>query len=267
MKILLMTNTKMPCGVGQFGLQHAEALKKLGHWVQVFEPTLEKHWPEGDLDFYDVVHVNYHAGTIGFLQPPPEKPRLLSCFLHESATGYWFGAPDVIFSAEETPGHILQWMPVPDVVGLAPTPPPDRITAATSTLRQAGIDWAEPALEKFQIPFDHGQGKGWIPLADEVYRLSRASFLIYWYGGANPGQSAGIMTGVAAQRPIILNENRMFESLREYDDELYRIATNPEDGIQEVLEDLHCEMARIPRRLRAERSWRVAAERMASHWG
>lgn len=274
MKILYCTNLpeRGPCGVAEYGAECIKALEKAGHYVYRWEPTLACHWPVPEFfaDF-DIVHLNYHAATIGFVQPPPVKPRLLSAFIHEPASGHWFGEADVLFSAEPemVPGHVGLFMPVPEAGALEyfSREEDDDFICGTSTLRSAGVDWAEPALAAAEIFFDYGQFKShWYTMEEEVQRLAYCDFLIYWYGGANPGQSAGVMTGVAAQRPIVLNSNRMFESLREYDDELYRAAT-PEEGIAEVVRDLRAGCARIPRRLRAERSWSEAVKIMEGAWG
>jgi hypothetical protein len=285
MRILYCTNLPQrgPCGVAEYGNECWKALLKYlprlhpdeALELVVWEPTLQQHWPDRDLSVFDVIHLNYHAATIGFVQPPPVKPRLLSAFIHEPASGHWFGEADVLFSAEPemVAGHVGLFMPVPDADGYAEVAnmvsPEDGkgLICGTSTLRSAGVDWAAPVLDAAGITFDYGQHKShWFTMAEEVRRLSTCDFLIYWYGGANPGQSAGVMTGVAAQRPIVLNSNRMFESLRGYDGELYRAAT-PEEGIALVVSDLRAGCARIPRRLRVERSWANAVKVMEGAWG
>jgi hypothetical protein len=271
-RILYCTNLpeRGPCGVTEYGAECLKALRKAGYEVHSWEPTLEKHWPSAAMiECFDVIHLNYHAATIGFMQPPPVKPRVLSAFIHEPASGHWFGEADVLFSAEPemVPGHVGLFMPCPDVEVYDWENLDGEVKlAATSTLRSAGVDWASEPLAAAGIMFDYGQNKDrWYSMEDEVRRLSAADFLIYWYGGANAGQSAGVMTGVAAQRPIILNGNRMFESLRGYDDELYR-ADSPEEGIAKVVADLRSGCARIPRRLRVERSWSKAVEIMEGAW-
>ena len=270
MRILYCTNLpeRGPCGVAEYGAECVKALRKAGHYVYDWEPTPAFHWPVPEFfEGFDVVHMNYHAATIGFVQPPPVRPRILSAFLHEPASGFWFGEPDVIFSAEDLiPGHKLLFMPCPEGVLMPVTNMGEPFVCGTSTLRGAGVDWAALPLAATGIVFDYGQHKDhWYTMQEEIMRLHACDFLIYWYGGANAGQSAGIMTGVAAQRPIVLNSNRMFESLRGYDDELYRAET-PEAGIAAVIADLRAGCARIPRRLRADRSWADAVKIMEKEW-
>ena len=258
----------MECGVAEFGRQHVTALEEQGHFVYVWTPSPQEHWPPR-VESFDVVHVNYHPGTLGFLQPCPQKPRLLSAFMHEPGAGYWFGTPDVTFSAETN-----LFMPVVDYTpsGVEVWRTGYQIVAGTSSLRQAGVDWVAPVLEKMGIDYDHGQPKfgflsrpAWRDTYAEVNRLAHCTFLVYWYPGANAGQSAGIAMALAAQRPVLLNHNRMFSSLEEYADELY-FADDIGVGVKEVLSDLYCGVARVPRRARSARLWSKAVAIMEKEW-
>lgn len=276
MRILFVSNhTTEKCGVAEFGRQNVAALEALGHDVVVWTPTPDDHeWPHS-VALYDVIHVNYHPGTINYLRPLEalRRPKL-SAFFHEPGTLHQFGDPEVSFQAEyplpDLPGnHQLLFMPVPDY-----TPPPqlwhapnmgqEKYMVGWSSIRQDGADHVRAHLLQY---FSEEQARldCWRKTDREIERLAECDYLVYWYGGANRGQSAGVTMGIAAQRPIVLNHNRMFESLEEYEDELYFCA-DLEEGLAEVTHDLHHGIAKIPRRAKQERSWTKAAITMASAW-
>src|SRR5260221_6990630 len=104
MRILFISNSpKLECGCAEFGRQHVAALRSAGHAVLDHAPAYPEEcytWSDGSTGF-DLIHVNYHPGTVGWMQPPRLKPACpISAFNHEKGSTYWFGKPDIEFSAE-----------------------------------------------------------------------------------------------------------------------------------------------------------------------
>lgn len=267
MKILLVSNWQTErCGVAEFGRQQAAALRAAGHTVTEWAPTLERHWPflPPVQDYEDVIHVNFHPGTLGFLTGTGSRQPPLSLFKHEPPGGCTI-EPRArwVFSAEQDAPPHHTFFPMP-CVSYKPMSKPITGLLGFSSLRKGGLDWVGPVAERLGLDVDAGATE-WLPIGEEVERLAQCEFLVYWYGGAYAGQSAGIMTGVAAERPILLNRNRMFKSLWPYEDELY-IRDDLEAGMREVISDIEHGHPRIPYRLKADRNWDKLIPLMVASW-
>lgn len=262
---MLSNWSTIKCGVAEFGRQHAAALSAMGHKVVAGTPIVHgQHWPEQIME-YDILHANFHPLTIGHITPPPDPHPPLSVFKHEPPGGCSLeSAAQWIFAAEQAEPH-YKLFPMPCLSYVPPTVMPHWRLVGTSTLRRDGIDWVKPVAEKLGLTFDYGQVKDWWSIEAEIRRLSQCAFLAYWYGGPYSGQSAAVMTGVAAQRPILLNRHRMFDSLLPYSDELY-FSDDIEDGMKQILSDLERDRARVPRRLKRDRQWETLLPTMTDLW-
>jgi hypothetical protein len=289
MRILLVSNTTLRCGVAQMGRRMFCALTgaKDEGWESIRvgrRGDLEVAWWPADhpltlpdsLEEFDVVHLNYHPGTIGHITPTRWGTPKLSVFFHEPGTGSaWFVAADLKITASVEAGAKYLPVPVPDLPLRAdfqagafrfwgPNGEISRpIKIGHSSIRRDGIDWVQPVIERHP-DWRLECSEEWLSDAQEVERLAACDLSIFHPHSGNPGQSSAVVMGIAARRPLLINSSPMLRTLWD-SPEVYRYE-DPEAGIQAILADLRAGRARYPLRLAEERSWKVAAERLQGWW-
>lgn len=298
MRILYVSNSaSLVCGVGNYGRQCVEAAKRIGLDITDWDAVFPKRLPP-DAAEYDRIHLNWHPGTIGHLQEVdvPRGPRL-SVFLHEPDCTLPEGMAmraDALIAAEPRDGMRLFLPPCPDyrpVTDWAHQPPGMReIVIGLSSIRKSGLDRLAPAVERYNrelrtawvdangplLPYEvlpdewhlatgSNSPDGWLSDEAEVERLAQCTLNVAHYHGANQGQATGVMTAIAARRPVLINSNRMLENLFD-EPELYRIE-DVRDGIERILHDIRDGCERRPLQLAEKRSWGRMIWQLKEVWG
>jgi hypothetical protein len=291
MRVLLVSNTTLRCGVAQMGRRMFCALTGAPDekWeaMRVWGPPGDQvvWWPADhphDIpevgDQFDVIHLNYHPGTVGHILPHKPERAKLSVYFHEPGTGQeWWDLADLRITSEPREGAKYLPVPVPDYIpesypphqgllqsfaNVTGAPVPVRI--GHSSIRRDGIDWVEPAISRH--PYWHLDcSSEWLSDEQEIERLAACDLTIFHPHSGNPGQSSAVVMGIAAQRPLLINSSPMLRTLWD-SEEVYRYE-DPEVGIQVILDDLRAGRARYPLRLAEERSWKRAAETLRGWWG
>ena len=274
LRILLVTNSALRCGVARYGRDLAAALTARGHHVVQHHadrcalPLLKP----GDVD---AVLVNWMAGTIPNVGPDSLPPGIPSAvYFHESfcrnnapRCPLWTTA-DVVFvpepvereGARRPPVYVP--MPCPDFV---PTDKPadNMILLGNSSIRREGFDLALMVAGTHGWHIDFGEPGMWFSNEDEVKRLAACTANLYLYSNGWGGQSAAVMSAVAARRPIILSRCRQFETLFPHEDELYFVEdlspATVAQAVRTVLADMREGWEKRPVKLAKERCWATAA--------
>ncbi len=69
MRVLFVSNHEQErCGIAEYGRLHADALEANGIEVVRWSALYPKYLPP-DAEEYDVVHLNWHPGTINHILP------------------------------------------------------------------------------------------------------------------------------------------------------------------------------------------------------
>jgi len=290
MRVLLVSNTTLRCGVAQMGRRMFCALTGAADegWESIRvgrRGDLEVAWWPADhpltlpdsLEEFDVVHLNYHPGTLGHLWAQRMKSAKLSVFFHEPDTGSgWWGAADLHILAEDIGEGKYLPVPVPDYlpknfvqfhgahVPMEHYRPGDSsVHIGHSSIRRDGIDWVAPVIERHPA-WRLECSESWLPDAQEIERLAACDLTIFHPHSGNPGQSSAVVMGIAARRPLLINSSPMLRTLHG-NPEVYQYE-DPEEGVEVILRDLREGKARYPLRLAEERSWKRAAQQLVSWW-
>ncbi len=295
-KILLISNNETErCGVALVGRHLLQAAWRAGLKMLAWHATPEEPLPLQAKEF-DVIHVNWHAGPLGHLQPGmfPEGPKL-SVFIHEPASlCNLVERADLVISAEPGINGVAKRLEVllPPCLDYSPQSTWDgyELTLGSSGIRRDGLDWVAGAVQRQQVELVQQDGPlglgevhpgawrlepssadpdGWLSDEAEIERLAQCAMTVFHYHSAYSGQSYAAMLGVAARRPVLVNRNRMLEHLWASEraaEELY-IYDDVAEGIYQVVQDLREDRERRPWKLAKERSWGKAIKRMEEWWG
>lgn len=282
MRILIVSHTRLKCGVAEFGRLQAEALQKNGIDVVEWQADYPTYLPP-DAEEYDIVHLNWHGGTINHILPQhlPKIPQI-SCFFHESTQiwerdGYpklWDGVQHR-FTAEPMEGGTYFPHPGPDVDVSDLWPFPEDIFIGTSGLRKDGLDWIVPVFKEKGWHHD-GSRDRWLSTSAEVRRLARCTINVAHYHSAYAGQSGGVMVMVAARRPILINSSRMLRILKMYSNHLFmpteiippQVYCNDDvaAGVETILRDIEKGEEIRPDWLADNYCWSVRCKKMIEQW-
>ena len=292
MRILYVSNhnTQM-CGVANYGRQCYDAAKSIGLDIDGWDASHPGALPDDAMD-YDRIHLNWIAGTLGHLQPIdiPRGPRV-SIFLHEpdSKPEGIIERCDSVIAAEERPWvtHLLE-PPCPSyepMTDWAHQPPELReLVFGISGIRKTGLDRLEPAVEmhnrelaaKYDLqPGEVPEGQwrisqgmespdAWLSDEAEIERLAQCTLNVAHYHGGYGGQGTGVMTLIAARRPVLINSNQMLTNLFG-ESELYRVE-DVRAGIELILQDIRDGRERRPLKLAERRSWKKQIWKMKEAW-
>jgi hypothetical protein len=294
MRVLLLSNSGTErCGVAQYGRHLIEAANVTGHDVEDYDASYPRTVPTW-AKAYDVIHVNWHAATVGHLTPdmfPPGVPVTL--FLHEPAHICPLEQiAKVLFSTEkperEHGGNFV----------LFPHPCPLYVPQTRWTLdeygwrigltgiRRDGAEWVESAVAAQNAellaqdgPLEPGEvhpgawslsesarnPDGWLSDEGELERLASCALVVHHYHSNYSGQSYGVMMSVAAGRPILLNTCRMLQNLLA-EPELY-VEDDVAAGIEQVIRDIRDRKERRPIRLWDSRRWDRRFMDLVQVWG
>ncbi len=293
MRILFVSHTRERCGIAEYGRLHVQALR--ANQVDVVEWAADYPiYLPPDAEEYDVIHLNWHPVTINHILPEhlPKRPKI-SCFFHESAPvwethGYpvlWEGV-EFRWTSEPMVGGTYFQVPCPDVdIEDPPTeafnlgPALGEVILGTSGIRGEGLDRIIPACERRGWSHRGSNSKVWLPMPEEVKRLSSCTINIAHYHSGYTGQSMAVMTLVAARRPVLINSNRMLRTIKMFSHPIpdpYRIdGTIPaqvyciedvEEGIDTILEDMSEGVARRPTWLAHIYRWSFRVRLMIERW-
>lgn len=303
MRILFVGNNKTErCGVAEFGRHAVAALRKLGHevrdwdWKTDFGPSYTHDAHHGQ---YDVVFVNWHAGTLGWQEFDVgargcrRHGGVVSAYLHESSPAWnmpehrppLLDQVDVAFvdhpkvagaSYFRTPVWDVQ--PVKDNVA-------GHVCIGTSGIRREGVAAVSIACQKWCWLENHSHGE-WLSDQDEVTRLAGSWINVAHYGAGFGGQASAMGALIAAGQPILINSNRMLETWQQFSKMLANVEQLPggfqlasgieaqlyldddlEHGLLTILADIRDGVARRPTWLKEAFSWPRQAERMVQEWG
>ncbi len=280
MRVLLVTNLSAPrCGIQNFGVQTATALRRAGaevtEWDGTYQAIYEKPYLPDDAASYDVIHFNWHPVTINHYTPDhfPAGP-ILSVYLNDLPP--WSSCPvfdraAVRFSAEDHPGCLTLPYPIADWV----TDPPDSaevFTVGWSGVRGDGAKEIAHACKELGYQTNAPDGV-WRSFEEEVRRLARSSVNVCWYHEER-GISGGASQVAAARRPMILNGSPMFRHFHPYSLEFYferstgRTATLIELPalLVEAYADWKQRRMIEPCTILKDLSWSTAATRMLEVW-
>lgn len=300
MKILLVSNHATErCGVAQYGRHLFNAAANAGVPIVPWHSTPKAPLPD-EAEAFDLIHVNWHAATVGHLQPEHfEGGPPLSVFIHEPASlcplipqaalvlstepsieGYDRVLPHRF---EVFPNPCLDYIPRAEWDGL-------EVTLGFSGIRRDGLDWIEGAVGRQRLELVDQDGApglgevnphawrlcpsssdpdGWLSDEAELERMASHALNVYHYHSANSGQSYAVMTGIAARRPLLVNRNRMMEHVWSepgIGDEVY-VVDDVAEGIHEIVRDLREGREKRPFELAKRRSWSLAVETLAGWWG
>lgn len=296
MRVLFVTNVGPRCGVSQFGSQNAAALLAAGQDVTVHLADYPTYLPENSEKF-DVVHINFHPGTLGHIQPQhlPKKP-LISIFWHETSPRWGreetapplFYAPNALhFAAEPIMGMkffpipVADYMPEPnlwDIGGVdtinrfqvlpeeLPEPP---VLIGHTGLRRDGLDWLAHVCERRGWAISPSEG--WRSLEEEIERLARCHLVVCHSHAGYAGMASAPMTAVAARRPILINSGRMLSVLSRINEvdfggsQLYK-DDNLERGIETILEDIASGREKRPLEIAKFFCWSRRVHAMIEEW-
>lgn len=284
MKILLVSNGGTErCGVAQYGRHLYEAARFAGIRMVDWDASGGRGLPEG-AEAFDLIHVNWHAATIGHLSPehfPKGVP--VTIYLHEPASlSPLLDIAVGVFATEVLPLELIgrgNTFLYPN-----PCPPYRPVTEwsfsehgwkiGNSGIRHDGLDWVSGAIaaqnaellvrdgvpepgevnpNAWMLSQSSHDPDGWLSDEAELERLASCALCIYHYHSGNSGQSYAVMMGVAAGRPLLLNSNRMLQNLL-VEPELY-VHDDAAAGIELVIRDIRDGRERRPWKLREERSW------------
>ena len=303
MRVLLVSNTTLRCGVAQMGRRMYGALIQTGgvdpggdHWkgTQVAKWTEKSYldnavvwWPADhpyDIpevgDEFDVIHLNYHPGTVGHIRPAKPAGAKLSVYFHEPGTGQeWWDLADLrIVSEPYISDKVVKYLPVP-VPDYLPKnfvqfqgahvpmehyrPGDSSVHIGHSSIRRDGIDWVAPVIERHP-DWRLECSSEWLSDPEEIERLAACDLTIFHPHSGNLGQSSAVVMGIAARRPLLINSSPMLRTLHG-NPEVYQYE-DPEEGVEVILRDLREGKARYPLRLAEERSWKRAAQQLVSWW-
>lgn len=273
MKVLLANNSTLRCGVAAYGRNLANALRGLGHEVVQHNSDLAHGLPPDYLcETFDVLLINWMAGTLGFLRPehvPTSVP--MAMYFHESfcennrpRCPIWDKC-QVVFTPEPcAEGAVVVEFPCPEY---EPPPSPtgqSGVVLGNSSIRREGCGTIEEVAQRngWVASFS---GDGWVTDEAEVERLAQSTVNLYLYSNGFGGQSSGVMTAVAARRPIILSRCRQFETLFPFEDQLYFVDDLSPDSVEgavwRVLADISEGQEKRPNQLARERCWSVQARK------
>jgi hypothetical protein len=298
-RVLLVSNPLTErCGVGQYGRHLWQALVRADVAVESWHSTPESPLPD-PVPEVDLIHVNWHAATVGHLQPfhflggPP-----LSVFVHEPMSVCPLNPQAALMLATERtlhpetgvphrfelfPNPCLDYVPRSDWDGL-------EITLGFSGIRHDGLDWIEGAIDRQRLELVERDGPpgpgevnphawrlcpsskdpdGWLSDEAELERMAQHAMNVYHYHSGNSGQSYAVMMAIAARRPLLLNHNRMLEHIwnePEAEDEVY-VVDDVAEGVHAVVKDLREGREKRPERLAKRRAWSQAAPKLVEWWG
>lgn len=266
------------CGVALFGQQQAQALREQGIKVDVWEAGYPRYLPETAGE-YDVVHINFHPGTLGHIQEqhlPIEEP-VLSLWSHEWSPEWLLKdkAPSLIWAVDvaqcsdpEATWPVKYWpLPIPDYKPVPVSMIGRPVRIGYTGLRGDGLDWIASICKEQGWLLD--KPKGWLSLEQEIDRLSRCHFNVVHSHSAYSGSSSSATLAVAARRPVLVNSGRMLKGIRDLDancgKELY-INDDFKTGVDIILAELSEGSARRPIRLATEHSFAMETEKLVRAW-
>jgi hypothetical protein len=293
MNVLMLGNHLTErCGVAQYQRHMTQALRDIGVNALSWHSTAEEPLPENASEF-DLIHVNWHAGTVGHLGSLslPEVPT--SIFIHEPAHPLpKIGVEaNLIISTEEIECLNFKLL-LPPCLDYSPQATWDgmELTIGNSGIRRDGLDWVQGAIarndaelaQQYGVP-EPGEfnprawrlcpsaedADGWLSDEAEIERLAGCAMNVAHYHSGNSGQSYGVMLSLAANRPLLLNRNQMLKHLWQEElaeSELY-VIDDVTEGILQIVQDLRDGVERRPWRLREKRSWGKAAIQLGKWWG
>lgn len=297
-KVLLVSNNETErCGVALVGRHLLQAGQQAGLKILAWHSTPAEPLPVQASEF-DVIHVNWHAATLGHLRQEhfPEGPKV-SLYIHEPASrcnlverADLVVASEGALSPESGRAKRLEVL-LPPCLDYSPLSTWDGTewTLGATGIRRDGLDWVAGAVQRQGVELQEQDGPlgpgevhpqawrieassqdpdGWLSDEAEVERLAACAMTVFFYTSGNSGQSVGVMMGISARRPLLINRNRMLSNLWEDPvaaSELY-VYDDCASGIYAIVQDLREGRERRPFKLAARRSWANAIQQYKKWW-
>ncbi len=235
MRVLLVANFSTPrCGFQNYATQMTTALQRAGVDVTTFDGTYPQVYAriqEGlgdaayfppDVASYDVVHLVWHPATMNHYGGARYPSGPLYSFWNGQPVGASCPFQDkfhLSWSPIPTPGHEDHFYPIVDWIDDLPAPDPP-FTVGVTGVRQEGFEQVAAVCEKHGWVLNAPTAGVWLSIEDEIKRLARSTINVCWYSDKHPDRSGGVMTALAAKRPVGLSKVQMFDHLREEDGSL-----------------------------------------------
>lgn len=94
----------------------------------------------------------------------------------------------------------------------------------------------------------------WMDTGTVVKLLATCGVIVFAYHGGQYGISGAVRMGISAQRPLVLNRNRQFRDLFEYDDEIYFAPSPDPNQLADAIRIARCG-GNPPHRVLADMNW------------
>ena len=270
MRVLVVSNSgTTACGIAEVGRQMARGLQSAGADVTVWDGSYEAIYARQqrqiapffppDVEAYDVVVVNWHPLSLNHYtgaQAWPSRPLRVG-ILHEQTDSYcpFRAAFDRIEAPEQkTDEHAFDY---PCVAYESPVRPDPPVVLGVSSLRGDGYGPVADLCARRGWTLNAPTPGVWLPIEAEIDRLARSTVTVAWYH-ADQGKASGVMTLVAARRPVVVSDSSMFSQVRGWTG----IYTGPS-----LVEAVARALVGVPPHTLAEtRTWPALAARWLAEW-
>lgn len=243
MKILFISNLSTErCGVKEYGLHMAAAIRRAGHEVVEWDGTYSSVYHHGYLPAalvtagYDLVHLNWDPQAINHY-----LPQHFNGTYYEAQPTRGSGCPPLSLFLHDVPPNstcpvydIARWrfgfepyqdvQVVPEAIPPTPTdlpepptsPPGHYVVGVTGIRSDPGMEMVRNVCQKAGWEFNAPlwwTGGPWLSAEDEIRRLARSHVNVCWYHASFRGKSMAANYCCAARRPLVLSGSSMFSAL------------------------------------------------------
>lgn len=211
MKILLLANFRtLPCGMAEFARAWAQALHAAGETIICWDSTdpISPVW-----DWADLVLLNWSPSTVRSDYQFPDRLPVVA-WIHEpppwALCPYWGRLQQRIVSVPNVPDTTYVPYPCVDYRSLV-LPRLDAVVLGVSSVRKDGYAATRDLCQR--RGWELNAPDGWLPIEREIDRLARSTVNVAWYDGTI-GRASGVMTLLAAGRPIAISDSPMLHGVR-----------------------------------------------------